>query len=191
MASLFPNQIAKYNVTRCKLQMLRLADPGFRLPGVLMSDLGLVRYAGYSALPEATALRERLAAEQARAFAAWEFISLRCKAAMAHWSWAIVISTRTTPDFFADERVDQLILDEFAAATGRTAERGSRTLDRVPIPLAPTAACSSMHRRATCASSMITSGSGASTGFAIGEEVVAELLSGSVARWRFVIASIW
>src|SRR4029077_14740368 len=59
VASLFPEQIAKYNVTRCKLQMLRLADPGFRLPGVLMSDLVLVRYAGFSALPEAAALRER------------------------------------------------------------------------------------------------------------------------------------
>ena len=46
IASLFPNEIAKYNVTRCKLQMLRLADPGFRLPAVLMSDLGLLRYAG-------------------------------------------------------------------------------------------------------------------------------------------------
>src|SRR5258708_5768612 len=63
-ASLFANHIDKYNVTRCKLQMLRLADPGFRLPGVLMSDLGLLRYAGFSALPEATLLRERLAAEQ-------------------------------------------------------------------------------------------------------------------------------
>ena len=43
VASLFPNQIAKYHVTRCKLQMLRLADPGFRLPAVLMSDIGLLR----------------------------------------------------------------------------------------------------------------------------------------------------
>ena len=67
VASLFPNQIARYHVTRCKLQMLRLADPGFRLPGVLMSDLGLLRYAGYSALPEATPLRARLAGRAGRA----------------------------------------------------------------------------------------------------------------------------
>ena len=64
LASLFPRHIAKYNVTLCKLQMLRLADPGFRLPGALMSDLGLVRYAGYSALPAAAPLRARLEAEQ-------------------------------------------------------------------------------------------------------------------------------
>ena len=30
----------------------------------VMSDLGLVRYAGYAALPEAAALQRRLAAEQ-------------------------------------------------------------------------------------------------------------------------------
>ncbi len=51
--SLFPERIAAYAVTRCKLQMLRLADPGFRLTAGVMSDLGLARYAGYSALPQA------------------------------------------------------------------------------------------------------------------------------------------
>ena len=45
--------------------MLRLADPGFTLPGALMSDLGLGRYLGYAELPAATTLKARLAVEQA------------------------------------------------------------------------------------------------------------------------------
>ena len=45
------------------MSMLRLADPGFRLPGTIMSDLGLVRYPGYAALPEAAALRAGAGAE--------------------------------------------------------------------------------------------------------------------------------
>ena len=44
-----------YALTRCKLQMLRLADPGFSLPAALMSDLGLGRYLGYADLPAAAA----------------------------------------------------------------------------------------------------------------------------------------
>ncbi len=64
LTSLFPQRIASYGVTRCKLQMLRLANPGFRLPGAVMSDLGLARYAGFSALPQSVPLRARLGREQ-------------------------------------------------------------------------------------------------------------------------------
>jgi glycine/D-amino acid oxidase-like deaminating enzyme len=83
-----------------------------------------------------------------------------------------------TPDFAADERVDQLILDEFAAATGRAPgavyERWMGTYpsctDRGMFVEAPA-------RNVRIV--MITSGSGASTGFAIGEEVMAELFGWS------------
>jgi FAD dependent oxidoreductase TIGR03364 len=177
IASLFPIQIAKYNVTRCSLQMLRLADPGFRLPGVLMSDLGLVRYTGYSALPEATALRERLAAEQGEHLQH----GIHLIAAQSSDGTLIVGDSHQyapTPDFFANERVDQLILEEFAAATGRAPsavrERWTGTYpsctDRTLFIDAPAADVRVV---------MITSGSGASTGFAIGEEVVAELFAWS------------
>jgi FAD dependent oxidoreductase TIGR03364 len=177
IASLFPNQIAKYNVTRCKLQMLRLAHPGFRLPGVLMSDLGLLRYTGYSALPEAAALRERLAAEQGEHLQH----GIHLIAAQSSDGTLVVGDSHhyaQTADFFADERVDQLILDEFAAATGRAPsavrERWMGTYasctDRSMFIEAPARDVRIV---------MITSGSGASTGFAIGEEVVAELFAGS------------
>ena len=177
VASLFPNQIAKYHVTRCKLQMLRLADPGFRLPAVLMSDLGLLRYAGYSALAEAAPLRQRLAAEQGEHLQ--QGIHL---IAVQSSDGSLVVGDShhyaQTPDFFADERVDQLILEEFAAATGRAPgavrERWTGTYpsctDRGMFIDAPA-------RNVRIV--MITSGSGASTGFAIGEEVVAELFGRS------------
>ena len=62
LTTLFPDALA--GITRCKLQMLRLASPGYTLPAAVMSDLSLVRYLGYAALPEAHALRHRLEAEQ-------------------------------------------------------------------------------------------------------------------------------
>jgi FAD dependent oxidoreductase TIGR03364 len=39
---LYAERLKRFGLTRCKLQMLRLADPGFKLPASLMSDLGLV-----------------------------------------------------------------------------------------------------------------------------------------------------
>ena len=60
LATLFPERIAAYGVDRCKLHMLRLADPGFRLNAAVMADLSLARYAGFADLPEAAALKARI-----------------------------------------------------------------------------------------------------------------------------------
>jgi FAD dependent oxidoreductase TIGR03364 len=176
LVGLFPQRIARYNVTRCKLQMMRLAAPGFRLPSAVMSDLGLVRYAGYSALPQAAPLRARLTAEQGEH--------------LAHGIHLIVVQSAdgslvvgdshhyaATPDPFADGRVDQLILEEFAAATGRPAppvlERWTGTYssaaDRMMFIDAPAP---------DIRLAMVTSGSGASTGFALGEEIITDLYGG-------------
>src|SRR5262249_36503643 len=59
--ALFPDRIAAYGLTTCKLQMLRVApgDAGFRLGAAVMSDPGLVRYLGYAELPHASAPRAR------------------------------------------------------------------------------------------------------------------------------------
>ena len=51
--TLYPERIAAYGLRKCRLSMVKLADPGLRLPGALMSDLSLTRYRGYSALPPA------------------------------------------------------------------------------------------------------------------------------------------
>ena len=175
--SLFPDRIGAYGVTRCKLQMLRLADPGFKLPAGVMSDLGLARYAGYAALPEAEALRVRLRAEQPDH--------------LEHGVHLIVVQSAdgslvvgdshhyaTTPDPFAHEAVDRLILDEFEAALGRPAppvlERWTGTYasaaDRTVVIDTPADGIRLV---------MVTTGAGASTGFALGEDVVADLFGGT------------
>jgi len=175
--SLFPERIAAHAVTRCKLQMLRLADPGFRLSAGVMSDLGLARYAGYAALPEAEALRARLQVEQPDQ--------------LEHGVHLIVVQSAggslvvgdshhyaPTPDPFAHEAVDRLILDEFEAVFGRQApaivERWTGTYasapDRAVVIDTPAAGVRLV---------MVTTGAGASTGFALGEEVVADLFRGT------------
>jgi D-hydroxyproline dehydrogenase subunit beta len=177
LTGLFPQRIARYKVTRCKLQMLRLANPGFRLASAVMSDLGLVRYAGYAALPESAPLRMRLEAEQGEH--------------LEHGIHLIVVQSadgslvvgdshhyHDTPDPFLDEHVDRLILEEFAAATGRSApaviERWSGTYssaaDRTMFVDTPADGVRIV---------MVTGGSGASTGFALGEEVITDLFGGS------------
>jgi FAD dependent oxidoreductase TIGR03364 len=176
LVGLFAQRIARYAVTRCKLQMLRLAAPGFQLPGALMSDLGLVRYAGYAALPESAPLRARLEAEQAEHLAAGIHLIVVQSA-----DGSLVVGDShhyaETPDPFANERVDQLILEEFAAATGRTSppviERWTGTYssaaDRTMFIDTPSP---------EVRIAMVTSGSGASTGFAMGEDVINDLFGG-------------
>jgi FAD dependent oxidoreductase TIGR03364 len=117
-ASLFPERLAPYALTRCRLSMLRLADPGFRLPAGVMSDLGLTRYAGYADLPEAAALKRRLAAEQAEHLAhGVHLIAVQS----GDGSLAVGDSHHygDLPPPFAAAVAEDLILDEFQRATGQ------------------------------------------------------------------------
>lgn len=175
---LYPDRLAAYALTRCKLQMLRLADPGFKLPGALMSDLGLARYRGYADLEAAEPLKARLAIEQADH--------------LKHGVHLIVVQSAdgslvvgdshhyaATPDPFSYEEVDELILDEFRAALGieppPTVERWIGTYasaaDRPVLIDAP---------EGSVRLAIVTCGAGASTGFAIGEELVSSLFDTGV-----------
>lgn len=172
LVTLFPDSFARAEVTRCKLQMLRLADPGWRLPAPVMSDLGLVRYLGYADLPQAAALRARLEAEQA--------------AHLEHGVHLIVVQSADgslvvgdshhyapTPDPFARDDVDALILDEFAQVfgqappsvlerwTGTYASAADHSFVETPMPGVRLV--------------VVTSGTGASTAFGLAEEVIADL----------------
>lgn len=56
--------ISKYDLELCTLQMLRLkVQDQFILPGSVMTDNSLARYLGWSELPEAQALKDRIAQE--------------------------------------------------------------------------------------------------------------------------------
>jgi D-hydroxyproline dehydrogenase subunit beta len=62
--TLFPDTFARYQTQLCQLQMLRVRPPaGYRLGAAVMSDLSLVRYRGYSELPGAQMLEDRLRLE--------------------------------------------------------------------------------------------------------------------------------
>jgi len=175
---LYPERLGFYPLTRCKLQMLRLADPGFKLPGALMSDLGLGRYLGYADLQAAAPLKARLAVEQADH--------------LKHGIHLIVVQSAdgslvvgdshhyaSTPDPFSHEEVDALILDEFRSALGieppPTIERWIGTYasatDRPVLIDEP---------EPSVRLAIVTCGAGASTAFAIGEELITSLLGTGV-----------
>ena len=172
LATLFPDRIAQYGVQRCKLQMLRLADPGFRFRSALVSDLSLLRYGGYAALPEATALRKRLTED--------------CPLALANGVHLIVVQSADgslvvgdshhygqTPDPFASDEVDGLILQEFATLFGRAPAVLARWTGTY-ASAAEAGFSDAPHEDVRVV--MVTSGTGASTGFAIGEETIAEMI---------------
>ena len=177
LVSLYPERIAAHDVTRCRLQMLRLADPGHRLPAGVMSDLGLARYAGYAALPEAQALRARLVREQPRHLENGVHLIVVQSA-----DGSLVVGDShhyaTTPGPFASDAVDRLILDEFEAVFARPAppvlERWTGTYASAPGRSVVIDAPAPGVRLV-----MVTTGAGASTGFALGEGVVADLFGGT------------
>ena len=173
LVSLFPEAMARRNVTLCKLHMLRVAPPGWRLPSPVMSDLGLVRYLGYAASPSLPGLRARLEAEQAE----WLVDGIHLIAVQSADGSLVVGDSHhygATPDPFQYRSVEDKILAELAAV-----------LD-IPAPevierwtgLYPSG--SEIAFIETVAEGVrlvqVTSGTGASTAFAIAEETIAELL---------------
>jgi len=172
ISTLFPDAFVRRQVTLCKLHMLRLADPGWRLPAAIMSDLGLHRYRGYAACPSLPILRERLQLEQ--------------KEELDHGVHLIVVQGADgslvvgdshhygpTPDPFQPEAVDALIIRE-----------AQRVLD-LPAPeiterwtgLYPSGPDDAFFETPMPGVRLVsvTSGTGASTGFGIAEEVLADM----------------
>jgi hypothetical protein len=152
--------------------MLRLESPGFRLPGTVMSDLSLIRYGGFASLPEAGVLRRRLESEQS------ELIQHGIHLIVAQGAdGSLVVGDShhysSADEVFAAERIYTLLLDEYAAVIGHlpppVRERWSGSYavavanNRVLLVEEPAPDVRLV---------VVTSGIGASTGFAIGEEVI-------------------
>ena len=173
-STLWPDRIAAYNLRRCRLSMLRLADPGMRLPAALMSDLSLTRYAGYAALPEAAALKAKLLAEAPRHYANGVHLIV---AQGADGSLIVGDSHHydDLPGPFAPATAEDDILNEYARAFGRAAppvlERWVGTYassdDRTFLVDTPADNVRLV---------IITGGTGASTSFGIAEHVLNELM---------------
>jgi FAD dependent oxidoreductase TIGR03364 len=171
LATLFPESFERRGTTLCKLHMLRLADPGWRLPAAVMSDLGLHRYRGYADCPSLPALRARLRAEQPQHLADGVHLIVVQSA-----DGSLVVGDShhyaATPDPFQPEAVDALILDEFARVIGTPPPVVDRWVG--VYPSGPEDAFFE-----TVAPGMrlvsVTSGTGASTAFGLAEEVLADL----------------
>jgi FAD dependent oxidoreductase TIGR03364 len=167
---LFADRMAAHELTLCRLQMLRVKpEAGFQLPGSVMTDLSLVRYEGYSTLPEAAALRARLQQEEA--------------ASLEHGIHLIVVQSADgslvvgdshhygdAPEPFAMEEVDQLILRHLRSTlnleTARVTERWTGV-----YPSSKTTPCVIDAPDDATRVVIVTSGSGASTGFGIAHDV--------------------
>ncbi|MES2247311.1 MAG: TIGR03364 family FAD-dependent oxidoreductase [Pseudomonadota bacterium] len=167
---LFAGRIATHDLRLCRLQMLRVQpEAGFRLPGAVMTDLSLVRYEGYSSLPEAAALRERLMQEE--------------RASLDHGIHLIVVQSADgtlvvgdshhygdAPEPFAIEAVDQLILRHLRSTlnleTAQVTERWTGV-----YPSSKTTPCVIDAPDDATRVVLVTSGSGASTGFGIAADV--------------------
>jgi len=184
LVTLFPREIAQARLTRAFLQMLRLAPPGWRLPAAVMSDLSLVRYLGYAALPQAEALRRRLRREEAEALNHGIHLIV-----VQNGDGSLIVgdshSYGATPPPFASSAVDSAIIGQFVGLfgaappvierwTGTYASGPDHSIVRAPMPGVRLV--------------IVTSGTGASTSFALAEQVVAELMEDRP-RERSIICS--
>ncbi|HEX3350853.1 MAG TPA: TIGR03364 family FAD-dependent oxidoreductase [Acetobacteraceae bacterium] len=173
LVTLFPEIADRRRVTLCKLHMMRVAAPGWRLPAAVMSDLGLIRYLGYADCPSLAALRARLEREQT----AWLADGIHLIAVQgADGSLVVGDSHRYSlaPDPFQPRDVDDRILAELSAVldvpTPEVIERWVGIYPSGPDVAFTESPCEGVRLV------LVTSGTGASTAFAIGEETLADLL---------------
>jgi FAD dependent oxidoreductase TIGR03364 len=175
LATLFPERLAARRLTLCKLQMLRLAAPGWTLPAAVMGDLSLVRYEGYAEQPGAAVLKRRLAAEAGDALENGIHLIVVQSA-----DGTLVVGDShhyaATPDPFAPAEIEEIILRE------------ARVLLKLPpdlpvierwtgiYPSSPSETAFFEQPASDILLSLVSSGTGMSTGFALGEEGVALLL---------------
>lgn len=173
LVTLFSEVMARRRITLCKLHMLRIAAPGWRLPAPVMSDLGLVRYLGYADCPSLPSLRARLDAEQS----AWLADGIHLIAVQSADGTLVVGDSHhyaDSPDPFQPGQVDDRILAELSAVLDlpqpKVVERWTGVYPsglEVAFHETPVQGVRLV---------MVTSGTGASTGFAIAEETIADLL---------------
>lgn len=169
---LFSERLAAQDLRLCQLQMLRVTpEAGFRLPGSVMGDLSLVRYHGYSQLPEAAPLLAQLQREESES--------------LAHGIHLIVVQSAdgslvvgdshhygAAPEPFAQEQVDALILRHLR----ETLKLQQATVSARWVGTYPSSATRDCFIDAPDDATrlvLVTSGTGASTAFGIAEDVFA------------------
>jgi FAD dependent oxidoreductase TIGR03364 len=175
VAAFAPDLARRVELRHCKLQMMRLAAPSadFRLPSVVMSDLSLIRYGGFAAQPAAARLRELLNHECRDALAAGVHLIV----AQGAEGSLVVGDSHHVADFadpFSSGAVDELILGELHALFDLPAMNVvERWVGHYPVANVKPLLRESLAPRVRLA--CVTSGTGMSTAFAIGEETIEEL----------------
>ena len=162
--------LAKHGLQLTRLQMLRVRpEPGFVLGAAVMSDLSLVRYGGYAALPAAAALLQQLQEEEPACLAAGVHLI-----AVQSADGTLVVGDShhgfSTPEPFADAAVDELILRQLR----QTLDLGRCEVVERWTGVYPTGAATDCVIEAPDPATrvvVVTSGTGASTAFGIAEEV--------------------
>ncbi len=167
---LFANSWLPHRLRLCQLQMLRVRpEPGFKLPGSVMGDLSLIRYEGYSELPQAQALRARLEKEESASLDHGIHLIV---VQSADGSLVVGDSHHYGPVLppFASEEVDALILRHLHSSLHlQKAEVTERWVGTYPS--SATEPCLVEAPAANTRLVTVTSGTGASTAFGLAEEV--------------------
>ncbi len=171
LAGLHADRIAAYGLTLCKLQMLRVRPQAdFRLPGSVMADLSLARYLGYSELPEAAPLLERLRIDEAEALRNGVHLIV-----VQSQDGTLVVGDShhydAAPDPFGSSVVDDIILRHLHAtlklSSAEVVERWIGVYPSSPTEPSIVDAPNDATRIV-----LVTSGTGASTGFGLAEDVM-------------------
>lgn len=162
--------IEGFKLRLTRLQMLRVRpETGFLMSAAVMSDLSLVRYAGYSELPQSAALREQLIEEVPRSLEAGIHLI-----AVQSADGSLVVGDShhddPSPEPFADEAVDRLILRHLREAIQlEQCEVIERWTGVYPTGYAEDALIVAPHGNVRMV--LVTSGTGASTAFGLSEDV--------------------
>lgn len=169
---LFAERLLPHQLRLCQLQMLRVQpEPGFRLNGAVMADLSLVRYHGYSKLPAAAKLMEQMQREE--------------RESLDHGIHLIVVQSAdgslvvgdshhysAAPEPFADQRVDELIMEHLHQALHLQQARVTERWVGI-YPSSASTDCLIDQPDDATRLVLVTSGTGASTAFGIAEDVFA------------------
>lgn len=167
--------LAPHRLKLTRLQMLRLRPPaGWRLPAAVMGDLSLVRYGGFASLPAAAALRQALQADAADCLAHGVHVI-----AVQSADGSLVVGDSHHDDDAAgpfgpapSEAIDALILRELGAMLALPEPAVvERWVGHYPVGHAEDVLVVPAGDAVRVV--VVTSGTGASTGFAIAEEVLA------------------
>ncbi|PNK61435.1 TIGR03364 family FAD-dependent oxidoreductase [Psychrobacter sp. FDAARGOS_221] len=173
-SSLYPDLLATTKARMCTLNMMRVKPKqAFTLNAAVMSDLSFARYDGFAQLPEADALKNLLDDIQSEERQAGvHLIVVQSEDGSLIIGDSHDYSDRELP--FRDTRIDDLILNEFY----QVMDIGDVDITQHWLGVYPSAddVVFKASPEAGVVVGSVTGGTGASTGFAFGEELIEMVL---------------